>query len=197
MAARRQVVMHVSALLKALCHMVALALQVVSVVAPRGGRTPGNETERSIAMTNLFRWPGGWWDPFGTLRQMRRELERVVGADSYGGRLVGGGSFPPVNVYSGPDDVIVQCEVPGVASGDLDLSITGETLVIKGAKRQTQQPDKVRYERRERGFGEFSRTIVLPDPVEADRVEAKLDAGVLTVRLPKSQAAKPKQIEIK
>ncbi len=76
-------------------------------------------------MTTLFRWPGGW-DPFGTLRTMQRELERAAGSDLFGdGRRVGGGNYPPVNVFSGADEIIVQSEVPGLKKEDLDLSITG------------------------------------------------------------------------
>lgn len=145
-------------------------------------------------MTTLFRWP---WDPFGTLRHVQREMDRLLGREGYGApQQVGGGSYPAVNVLNGPQEMIVQCELAGVRREDLDLSITGETLVIKGAKRPPDDDDKLRYQRRERGFGEFSRTIVLPDAVEPDRVEAKLQAGILRVRLPKSQAARPKQIPV-
>jgi HSP20 family protein len=144
-----------------------------------------------------FRWPTGW-DPFVALRHMQRELERATGVSIFGeGRSVGGGNFPPVNVYNGRDDVLVQLEMPGVKREDLDLSITGETLVVKGAVKPPPDEAKFEYQRRERGTGEFSRTVVLPDKVEAERVEASLAGGVLTVRLPKSEAAKPKQIHVK
>jgi HSP20 family protein len=130
---------------------------------------------------------------------MQREMDRLVGL---GKGIVGetqrvGGSYPPVNVYNGPSDIIVQCEIAGVAKGDMDLNLTGETLVVKGVKRAPQNDDKLRYQQRERGFGEFNRTIVLPDPVEADKVEAKVESGILTVRLPKSEAARPRTIPVK
>jgi HSP20 family protein len=69
--------------------------------------------------------------------------------------------------------------------------------VIKGAKREPPMDKAVRYQRRERGYGEFVRTIVLGEQVEPDRIQAEMEAGVLTVRLPKSQSAKPKQIAIR
>jgi HSP20 family protein len=148
-------------------------------------------------MTSLFRWPSGW-DPLGTMRYMQRELDRLTGRGGFGdARRVDGGSFPPVNVLNGPDAMVVQCEVPGVAGDELDLSITGETLVIKGDKRPPITDEKVRYQRRERGFGQFKRTIVLPDKVDPDRVEASLDAGILTIRLPKSVSARPHHIQVK
>ena len=148
-------------------------------------------------MTTLFRWPSGW-DPLGTLRYMQREMDRLFGRGVSGEfQRVGGGSYPPVNVLTGTDDVIVQCELAGVKREELELSITGETLVIKGSKHPPVKDEEVRYQRRERGFGDFSRTIVLPEKIDPDRVEAELDAGILTVRLPKSEAAKPKQIRVK
>jgi len=129
---------------------------------------------------------------------MQRELERLIGQGLIGqGQAIGGGEYPPVNVFNSSDDMIVQCEVPGLGKDDLELSITGETLTVKGTKRPSADPEKVRFHRQERASGDFSRTIVLPDKVDADKVEANLHAGVLTIRLPKSEAAKPRQIEVK
>ena len=145
----------------------------------------------------IFRWPEHW-DPFSALRIMQREMERWMGRGGIGdARRVGGGSYPPVNVLDSPEDVVVQCELAGVQKDDLNLSITGETLVIKGTKRAPADEEKVHYQRQERGAGEFSRTIVLPDRVDADNVVAALENGVLTVVLPKSEAAKPRQIAVK
>lgn len=142
-----------------------------------------------------FRWPGSL-DPFAPLRVMARELDRLMGRQQEY-QQVGGGVYPPINVYSGSDDMVVQCELAGVKREDLDLSITGETLVIKGAKHSAAKDDEVRYERRERGVGEFSRTVVLPDRVEPSKVEANFKNGILTIRLPKAEAAKPRQIRVK
>lgn len=148
-------------------------------------------------MTSLFRWPSGW-DPRETVRYMQREMDRLFGRAVAGDpRRVGGGTYPPVNVLNGPDEITVQCELAGVKREDIDLSITGETLVIKGTKRASVEPEDVRFQRRERGFGQFSRTVVLPDKVDADGVDAELKAGVLTVRLPKSEAARPKQVTVR
>ncbi len=142
----------------------------------------------------IFRWPVGF-DPLAGFRQMHRDLERLMGR-STDGQGVGGGVYPPVNVFNGPDDILVQCEIPGIRREDLEISITGETLAVKGVKQPPADEAKVTYQRRERGAGDFSRTIVLPDKVEADRVEASLTHGVLTIRLPKSEQAKPKQIRV-
>ena len=143
-----------------------------------------------------FRWPNSF-DPFAPLRLMAREFDRIMGRSDLSGQQIGGGVYPPVNVFNGPEDMVVQCEVPGVKKEDLDLAITGETLVIKGVKHPAANEDEVRFERRERGSGQFSRTIVLPDKVDSAKIEAKLDNGILTIRLPKSEAARPRQITVK
>jgi len=144
----------------------------------------------------LFRWPGGW-DMLENLRTVQREMDRLVGRGVFGeGCGIGGGSYPPVNVYNGPDEIIVDCELAGVPREDVDLSITGETLVIKGAKKPPPGEEKLRYQRRERGSGQFSRTIVLPEKVDADSVAASMRDGILSIRLPKSEAARPKQVLI-
>jgi HSP20 family protein len=144
----------------------------------------------------IFRWPSGW-DPWVGLRVMQRELERLAGRGSLGeGRNIGGGVYPPVNVLNGPKDILVECDMAGVPREDVDLSITAETLVIKGVKKPPAEEDAVRYQRRERGCGDFNRTIVLPDRVDTERISASLTDGILTVRLPKSQAGTPRRIQV-
>ncbi len=148
-------------------------------------------------MATLFRWPSGW-DPAASLRSMQKELERISGrSDTPGSRRIGGGAYPPVNVYNGSSELIVECEVPGVKREDIDLSITGETLVVKGSKAPQVDDENVRYQCRERGVGDFARTIVLPDSVDSERISATLTDGVLTVCLPKTEAATAKRIDVK
>ena len=142
----------------------------------------------------IFGWPN--LDPMAGFRHLSRELERLFGRSADDSRRVGGGTYPPLNVLDGQDDILVQCEVPGLDSKDLELSITGDTLVLKGTKQPSADEEKVTFQRRERGAGDFMRTVVLPDRVDADRIEAKLDNGVLTIRLPKSESAKPKRIRV-
>lgn len=144
----------------------------------------------------LLRW-GSSLDPLVGLRQLRRDLERMAWPWTAGSRQVGGGSYPPVNVYTSPGEILVQCELAGVEPGDIDVSITGETLTIKGAKKPQEDAEKVKFIQRELGCGEFTRTIVLPDVVDAGRIEASLRDGVLNVRLPKAAAAQPRQIEVR
>ena len=143
----------------------------------------------------IFRW-GNNMDPFAGLRHIQRELERLSWPWAGESRRVGGGAYPPVNVFESDREILVQCEVAGVEPGDLDVSITGETLTIKGVKKPLSGADELKFIRRERGSGEFTRTIVLPDKVQEDKVEAKLADGVMTVRLPKSAAVEARQIKV-
>jgi HSP20 family protein len=145
----------------------------------------------------IFRW-GNNFDPMQGFRWLQRELDRLTEwpRGMMESQRLGGGSYPPINVYNGEDEMVVMAEVAGVEMSDLNLSITGETLILKGIKKPSADEETVQFHRRERGSGEFLRTVILPDKVEADRVSARLVNGVLTIRLPKSEAAKPKQIAV-
>lgn len=144
----------------------------------------------------IFRW-GTNFDPFVGFRHLQRELERLHQSWFGESRRIGGGAYPPVNVYESPGEILAQCEVAGVEPKDCDVSITGETLTIKGVKRPLPDEEKLNFIRRERGSGEFTRTIVLPEAVDAEKVEASLSNGIMSVRLPKAGAAKPRRIEIR
>jgi HSP20 family protein len=106
-------------------------------------------------------------------------------------------SYPPLNVWEEKDNLIVEAELPGMQLDKLEIYVNeGNELTIKG-ERQPSAPEKGTWHRQERGFGHFSRTITLPSLVDADRVEARFEQGVLRITLPKSEAAKPKQIVVK
>ena len=144
----------------------------------------------------IFRW-GTNFDPFAGFRHIQRELERLHQSWFGESRRVGGGAYPPVNVYESPDAILCQCEVPGVDQKDFDVSITGETLTIKGVKRPLPGEEKLKFIRRERGSGEFTRTIVLTEAVDVEKVQASLSNGIMSIRLPKAAAQKPTRVEIK
>lgn len=144
----------------------------------------------------LFRWSDNW-DPFIGIRHMQREFDRVINRSVIDGKKsVGGGVFPPVNVCNGNNEIVVECEMPGVKKSDIALTVTGETLVVKGVKLPHGDETKVQFYRRECGSGDFSRTIVLPDKIDAENIEASMDCGILVVRIPKSESASPKQINV-
>jgi len=107
------------------------------------------------------------------------------------------GVFPLMNITEGKDNFYVRAELPGLKAGDLDISVTGDTLTIAGERKIPAEDEKAKYHRREREAGRFSRIITLPAQVDTGKVEAHSKDGLLTVILPKAEAAKPKQITIK
>ena len=138
------------------------------------------------------------WDSLRRLRgQMNRALEdQFFGAQflpAYARSLT---SFPKVNLFESPTHYVLTCELPGVSSDALDVSLAGRELTIKG-QRPALEGTHRRYDRHERGIGAFNRTIELPGPVEPNAPNASLKHGVLTVELSKSPESLPRQIEIK
>jgi HSP20 family protein len=102
---------------------------------------------------------------------------------------------PPVNIWELNDALKVEMELPGVAKEQIDISVAGGELSIK-IDRPENAPDDSIYHRRERSFGVMTRVLRLPVEVNADRVEASLRDGVLTVTLPKAESAKPRKINV-
>ena len=93
--------------------------------------------------------------------------------------------------------IVVKAEVPGIDAKDINISVTGDVLTIKGEKKSEREEKEENYHLVERSYGSFSRSLVLPAAVDLDKIEAKYDKGVLTVTCPKKEEVKPKAIEIK
>lgn len=105
--------------------------------------------------------------------------------------------FPAVNLWTGETSAVVTAELPGVTLEDLDISVVGDTLTIRGLRNREQVGDGVTYHRRERGFGRFVRVVQLPFRVEPEEVEATLKNGLLSINMPRAHADRPRKIEIK
>ena len=103
---------------------------------------------------------------------------------------------PAVDMYETKDAVLVSVEVPGLNEKDIHLSITGDLLTIHGERQWNDEARDASYYRQERWFGKFERVLSLPTSVEAGQVKATYRDGVLTIRLPKSEGVKPKEIKI-
>jgi HSP20 family protein len=110
---------------------------------------------------------------------------------------IGAGVFPPLNISQDADNVYVRAEIPGVDAKALEVSALGRRLSISGKREIAVESDRASYHRRERAEGEFSRTVTLPTEIDVGRVDAKYSAGILTLALPKTDAAKPRQIAVK
>jgi HSP20 family protein len=107
------------------------------------------------------------------------------------------GVFPLMNVTEDKDNFYVRAELPGLKPDELDISVTGDTLSLSGERQIPVEDENAKYHRREREAGKFSRIITLPSQVDTGKVNARCEDGILTVVLPKAEAAKPKQITIK
>jgi HSP20 family protein len=133
---------------------------------------------------------------------LRDEVDRLVG-DFFGpltavtstrGNTPARG-YPALNVWEDGDTVFVEAEVPGLKSEDFDIAVMGNELTIRGQRGEPKR-EGAAYHRQERGVGQFNRVLLLPVEVDANRVEASLSDGVLLIKLPKAESAKPKKIKV-
>ena len=130
--------------------------------------------------------------PFtGLHRGLERFFDDVDGVSNCSAR-----HFPLLNVWEDDESFSVEAEVPGLSMDALEVYVTDNELTIKGQRKQAER-EAVTYHRRERGWGEFSRVLTFPSELDSSKVEASLDNGVLTLRLPKAESVKPRKIEIK
>jgi HSP20 family protein len=156
----------------------------------------GGDAEQEIVMTALTRW-----EPLRELATMRDVMERMFEEPS----------FTPVRLWSRPLDkfipaldvaeedgaYVIKASLPGVKPEEVEITLTDNTLTMKGEAKQDKEVKEANYHLRERRYGSFLRTMTLPVAVEADKVEATHENGVLTLRLPKSETIKPKKIAVK
>lgn len=151
----------------------------------------------------LVRWqPRGSlsaWNPFRELEEMRNEMSRVFGWPA--GRGESDGLFesiwsPPVDIAQEGDHYIVKADLPGMKKDEIEITLNGDTLTISGEKKKENETKEDNYYRSERYYGRFSRSLALPSTVDANKIEASYKEGVLSVTIPKSEEARPKQIKI-
>jgi HSP20 family protein len=148
-------------------------------------------------MSNLTRWQVS---SFGRLSTLQDELQRLF--ESPWGELTRAQQFlrgwnPAVDLFEDKDNVFVKAELPGLKKEDIDVSLEDGVLTISGERKSEEKVEGQEARRSERFYGQFRRSITLSSEVKADHVTATYKDGVLTVALPKVEAAKPKQIEIK
>jgi HSP20 family protein len=107
------------------------------------------------------------------------------------------GVFPLMNITEDAGHFYLQAELPGVKAGELDISVTGDSISISGERKIIVEDETAKYHRREREAGKFSRIVNLPSLIDMENVEANCVDGILEITLPKSEAAKPRQISVK
>lgn len=137
------------------------------------------------------------WEPWAEMHRLSREMDRIFGRSGSGmGRLLGVGTFPALNVWEDAEHLYAEAELPGFRLEDLEIYVIGNQLTIKGERRPPEHENGT-WHRQERSYGKFSRMIELPAEVDGDKVEAEFKHGVLSITLPKSEAVKPRRIEVK
>lgn len=140
------------------------------------------------------------WEPFREMMSLRNAMDRLF-EDSFvrPSRIWqdGGAELIPVDMYQTDNDVVVKASLPGFKPEEVDISISGDTLTIKGEHKEEKETKDENYFRKELRYGSFNRVLPLPVQIKSDKAEALFENGVLTLTLPKADEVKPKQIKIK
>lgn len=139
------------------------------------------------------------WDPMTNLVTMQQAMDRLFdetyGRRGYDWRRSQQVDLLAIDAYATPDELVIKASVPGLSPEDVEITIEGETLTIRGA---TPAPlENVDYVIQERRYGPFSRTLTLNVPIKAEDAEAAFENGVLTLTIPKAEEVRPKMIKVK
>jgi len=152
----------------------------------------------------LIRWQRpetARWDPFHQLSSLRDEIDRLFespfSALNEGLQPFMSGWSPALDLYDDKDNFLVKAELPGMKKEDIEIQLHDGVLTLSGERKQEKKFEGSDIHRSDRFVGKFQRTLTLPSQVDVDKVKASYQDGILTVTLPKSEAAKPKQIQIK
>ena len=146
-------------------------------------------------MSNLIRW-----EPFRELTAMRNVMDRFMDESFRENPELwtrSGEYMLALDVAEDDDSYTVKASMPGIDPNDVEVTLSDNVLTIKGQIAEEKEEEGKRYHLKERRFGTFSRSLTMPATVNADKVEATQENGVLTLHLPKSEAVKPKKISVK
>jgi len=137
------------------------------------------------------------WDPAEELAGMEIDRLNRMFSDFYAGALTRSWA-PPVDIYETDDhEVVIKAELPDMKREDISVTFENNVLTLKGERKHEETSKRDQYQRRERYYGSFTRAFALPSSVDAARIAATYKDGVLTVRLPRREESKPKQIAVK
>jgi len=140
------------------------------------------------------------WEPFSDLMSLREAMDKLFEDSFVRPRTLMapfGVADLALDMYETDNELVITAAVPGVKPEDVEITITGDTLCIRGEIKSETKVEKANYYRQERRYGSFSRSINLPVPIQSDKAEARFKDGVLTLTLPKAEEVKPKSIKIK
>lgn len=137
-------------------------------------------------------YPSIWRD----MQRFQDEMNRAFDS-SLSGAYSRAGNLPFLNIFTNNDQCLVKAEVPGVDIKDVEINVVGNNLTINGTRQSEDMDEDTTYHRQERNCGYFSRGIELPFQVDAEKTEAAMENGVLSITLPRSEADKPRRINVK
>jgi len=148
-------------------------------------------------------WRPGFrpWSPFRELEEMGRRFEDVLARPflpTLWRRLPGAekGWTPPIEMFEKEDTFVVKAELPGMKKEEIDISVVGDTLTIRGERKAESEVKEEDYYCCERSYGSFLRSITLPATVDIKKIKASYEDGILEISLPKAPEVKPKKVEV-
>ncbi len=130
-----------------------------------------------------------FFDPWNETERLSRVLSGLHSRTSF--------EFPTINMWVDAETAVVSTEIPGLAADNIDISVIGKSLTLRGSRKAEDLKEDESFHRRERWGGQFSKTVDLPFNVQADKVDASFSKGILRITLPRAEAEKPKKITIK
>jgi HSP20 family protein len=141
------------------------------------------------------------WEPARELQAIQQEMNRLFGSafDAQGGLGNGGGGsrwIPPMDLVEDDEHFVVRADLPGVQEKDVNVELEDNVLTISGERKSDTEQRKEGYYRIERAYGAFSRSLTLPEGIDAEGIKASFANGVLEVRIPKPEERKPRKVAI-
>ncbi len=144
-------------------------------------------------MSNLIRW-----EPMREMMTLREAMDRLFDdAFTRPVGLSGVSAMPAIDMYQTGDEVVVKATLPGLKAEDVHITVTGETLTLRGEYKQENEQKETTYHIREQHSGSFERSLLLPTDVKSDKAKADFEDGILTITMPIAEEVKPKSITIK
>lgn len=143
---------------------------------------------------DLAAWPSNL---FGMQREMNKMFDNFFNGTDQGEDYALTAWSPAVDIAEHDDEFTVKVELPGVSKDEVKITLESNILTIRGEKKQQKETKKENYHRVERSYGSFQRSFTMPATVKTDKIDASFRDGILNIKLPKAEEAKPKQIEVK
>jgi HSP20 family protein len=146
-------------------------------------------------MNLVSRFGGRIWDPWREIGEIQREMSRLF-SQVGSGETATQRAQPPVNLYANENELVLTLEVPGIDPANVDVTVTGEAVTVRGQRPGDDIPEGAAVHRRERPMGEFVRTVKLPYEVDPGKTEASYRKGILAVKMGRPDSHKPRKINV-